>query len=242
MEGKCVIRVSPGEWALATLVSPWGVPAWSSQPLSSLTPGRSRWCWWTYMQGSSGDSDTEKRRVDTVREGEGWTGWDSSAETDASPRVPQAASRDLLHDAGSQSPGLCDNLEGWDGMDGGMEVREGGDMCTPMADSCWCMAETNPFVQSGYPPIKNKFKEDIKIWIKLYNIKKRTSSKSTTSSNRVKRNSRAHGFLFLSQVARGVLAPQSGIRPLPPALEAQSLTTRPPGKSKDLLFCLWSSM
>ena len=36
---------------------------------------------------------------------------------------------------------LCDNLEGWDGVGGGREVQEGGDMCIPMADSCWCMAE-----------------------------------------------------------------------------------------------------
>ena len=28
------------------------------------------------------------------------------------------------------------------------EVQEGADICIPMADSCWCMAETN------YPPIK----------------------------------------------------------------------------------------
>ena len=37
--------------------------------------------------------------------------------------------------------GLCDNLEGWDGEGGGREVQEGGHMCTPMADSRWCMAE-----------------------------------------------------------------------------------------------------
>ena len=30
---------------------------------------------------------------------------------------------------------------GWGG--GGREGQEGGDICTPMADSCWCMAETN---------------------------------------------------------------------------------------------------
>ena len=30
---------------------------------------------------------------------------------------------------------LCDNLEGWDEVQGGMEVQEGGDMCIPMADS-----------------------------------------------------------------------------------------------------------
>ena len=26
---------------------------------------------------------------------------------------------------------------------GGREVQEGGDICIPMADSCWCMAEMN---------------------------------------------------------------------------------------------------
>ena len=31
---------------------------------------------------------------------------------------------------------LCDNLEGWDGVGGGKEVQEGGDIQIPMADSC----------------------------------------------------------------------------------------------------------
>ena len=31
------------------------------------------WYWWACLQGSSGDADTENRRVDTVEEGEG--GW-----------------------------------------------------------------------------------------------------------------------------------------------------------------------
>ena len=39
------------------------------------------------------------------------------------------------------NPGLCDKLEGWDGVGGGREVREGEDTCIPMADPCWCMAE-----------------------------------------------------------------------------------------------------
>ena len=30
---------------------------------------------------------------------------------------------------------LCDNLQGWDGVGGGREVQEGGDICIPMADS-----------------------------------------------------------------------------------------------------------
>ena len=32
--------------------------------------------------------------------------------------------------------GLCINLEGWDGEGNGKEVQEGGDICTPMTDSC----------------------------------------------------------------------------------------------------------
>ena len=35
------------------------------------------------------------------------------------------------------NPGLCNNLEGWDGR----EV--GGDMGKPTADSCWCLVKTN---------------------------------------------------------------------------------------------------
>ena len=31
---------------------------------------------------------------------------------------------------------FCDNLEGWDGVGGGREVQQGGDLCVPMADSC----------------------------------------------------------------------------------------------------------
>ena len=32
--------------------------------------------------------------------------------------------------------GLCINLEGWDGEGDGQEVKKGGDICIPMADSC----------------------------------------------------------------------------------------------------------
>ena len=33
-------------------------------------------------------------------------------------------------------PGLCNNLDGRQRVGGGREVQEGGDICTPMADSC----------------------------------------------------------------------------------------------------------
>ena len=32
--------------------------------------------------------------------------------------------------------GLCINLEGWGREGDGREVQKGGDMCTPMAESC----------------------------------------------------------------------------------------------------------
>ena len=32
--------------------------------------------------------------------------------------------------------GLCINLEGWDGERDGRGFQKGGDICTPMADSC----------------------------------------------------------------------------------------------------------
>ena len=58
--------------------------------------------------------------------------------------VKWIASGNLLYDSGtSRSRLLCDNLEGWDVVGGGREVQEGGDICIPVADSCWCMAETN---------------------------------------------------------------------------------------------------
>ena len=31
---------------------------------------------------------------------------------------------------------LCINLEGWEAEGDGKEVQEGGDICTPMTDSC----------------------------------------------------------------------------------------------------------
>ena len=55
--------------------------------------------------------------------------------------------------------GLGNNLEGWYGEGGRGNVQVGGDMCIPMADSCWCLIETNAILLSNYPSIKNKFKK-----------------------------------------------------------------------------------
>ena len=79
---------------------------------------------------------TVNRHVDRVEEGEGETNWESSIGTYTLPYVKQLASGNLLYDTGSPNLVLCDNLEGWDGVVGGREVQEGGDIYIPMADSC----------------------------------------------------------------------------------------------------------
>ena len=66
-----------------------------------------------------------------------WTGWFSLQSLDLLPKV------NFLYNIGSSNPVLCENLEVWDGVWGGKEVQEEGDLCIPVADSCWCMAETN---------------------------------------------------------------------------------------------------
>ena len=41
-----------------------------------------------------------------------------------------------VYDAGNLNLVFCDNLEGWHRVGGGREVQDGGDLCTPMANSC----------------------------------------------------------------------------------------------------------
>ena len=44
------------------------------------------------------------------------------------------------------------------GSGDGREAQEGGDVCRLMADSWWCVAETNTTLESNYPPIEKKKK------------------------------------------------------------------------------------
>ena len=41
----------------------------------------------------------------------------------------------------------------------GREAQEGGNICTIMADLCYCMAETNITLKSNFLPIKNYIKK-----------------------------------------------------------------------------------
>ena len=80
-----------------------------------------------HLQGS--DGDTESRPADTVREGR--------TERVAQKRVHYHACNRRPVWCRELSPALCDNLEGWEG------VQEAGIVCMPMANSCWCMAEAS---------------------------------------------------------------------------------------------------
>ena len=45
-------------------------------------------------------------------------------------------------------------------------------------------------------------------------------------------------FWFFGHEAYGILTPQPGMEPTPPALEGEALTTGPPGRSLFLFYCL----
>ena len=49
------------------------------------------------------------------------------------------ASPGSMHDTGCSGLDHLDKSEGWDGEEGGRVVRNG-NTCTPMVDSCQCMA------------------------------------------------------------------------------------------------------
>ena len=53
-------------------------------------------------------------------------------------------------------PGLCNNLEGWDGEESWREVQDGGDIGIPMADSCGRLPQINTILSSTYLSIKKK--------------------------------------------------------------------------------------
>ena len=50
--------------------------------------------------------------------------------------ICKIANENLLYDSGNSNRGSCINLQGWNGEGDKREVQNGGDMCTPMADSC----------------------------------------------------------------------------------------------------------
>ena len=55
--------------------------------------------------------------------------------------MKQITSPGSIHETGHSGPVHWDDPEGWDG-EGSKRGAQDGDTCTPVADSCPCMAET----------------------------------------------------------------------------------------------------
>ena len=64
----------------------------------------------------------------------------TTCETHISPRVKHMTSAGSGRETGRSGPVHWDGPEGWDGREGGGGSRMG-DTCTPVADSCHCMAK-----------------------------------------------------------------------------------------------------
>ena len=73
-------------------------------------------------------------------EGEGGMVWENGIETCILSHVKQIASPGLMHDTGCSGLVPWDDPEGWDGERDVTGFRMG-NTCTPVADSCQCMAK-----------------------------------------------------------------------------------------------------
>ena len=92
------------------------------------------------MQNRKRDTEVQNRILDSVGEGEGGMIWENGIETCILSYVEWIASPGLMHGTGAQ--GWCTGMTLRDGMgreEGGVSRME--NTCTPMADSCKCMAK-----------------------------------------------------------------------------------------------------
>ena len=95
-----------------------------------------------YLQGNNVETDIENRLMDMGRGEERVRRIDSNMQTYITIcKIDNqwefaVCLRELKQ-------GLCINIEGWDGEGDGREGQKGGDTCTAMADSCWCLTENN---------------------------------------------------------------------------------------------------
>ena len=92
------------------------------------------------MRDSERDTDVLNSLLDSVGEGEGGMIWENGIETCILSYVKRIASSCSMHDAGSSGLVHWDDPEGWDEEGGGRGFRME-NTCTPMADSCQCMAK-----------------------------------------------------------------------------------------------------
>ena len=80
------------------------------------------------------------RLMDSVGEGEGGKIWENGIETCEMSCMKRDASPGSMHDAGCLVLVHWDDPEGWDGEGGGRVFRMW-NTCTPVEDSCQCMAK-----------------------------------------------------------------------------------------------------
>ena len=97
------------------------------------------------MQDSKRDIDVKNRLLDSVGEGEGGMIWENSIETCIICEIDHWSRSHTWNRV--LGAGARDDPEGWDGKGGGGGFRMG-NTCTPMADSCECMAIAAKSLQS----------------------------------------------------------------------------------------------
>ena len=82
--------------------------------------------WWTFLQGSSGDTDIENRLTDMEWERkERWMNGESGMETYTTICKIDSQWEFAVWNR-ELKLGVCNNLEGWQGVGGGRGVQEGG--------------------------------------------------------------------------------------------------------------------
>ena len=83
--------------------------------------------------------DIKNKLLDSGRS-EGGMIWETSIETCILLYVKQITSPNSTHETGHSKPVHWDNPKGWDG-EGERRGLGMGDTCTPVSDSCQCMAK-----------------------------------------------------------------------------------------------------
>ena len=98
------------------------------------------------MRDSKRDTDVQNRLLDSVGDGEGGMIWENGIETCILSCKKRIASLGSIQDTGYLG------LVHWDDPDMGREVGEGEfrieNSCTPVVDSCQCMAKPRQYCKA----------------------------------------------------------------------------------------------